>query len=270
MALAVFLAGASLLTGSTFADTDNPYAGIVDRNVFQLRPPVLVPPPTNMPPPAPTSKLTLTGITTIFGKPRAMFTAQGTGKPQDAGREEHYSLTVGQRAEGIEVLSIDPKKGVVRLKNNGVVETLDFINNGAKLIASAAPAGRGPAPAPNFAAARSGSNRQLPAYSQGGNSMPTSARGNPYSYPSAPASYAQQSGAYQQPAVVGGNFRTLQAQQNQHVQQIDPVMQTIIIEKQRQETMDAVLRGDMPPLPPTPITPEGSPDLAPPAMPPAL
>lgn len=154
------------------ADADNPYVGIVDRNVFQLRPPVLVPPVTNPQPPAVVSKLTLTGITTIFGKPLALLTTQPTGKPQDAGKREHYSLRVGQRMDGIEVLSIDAKKGVVRVKNNGAEETLDFINNGAKPLVSAAVPGASPAHAnlPNVPSpagqqvARLGGNRRNASY----------------------------------------------------------------------------------------------------------
>lgn len=171
------------------ADADNPYVGIVDRNVFQLRPPVLVPPVTNPQPPAVVSKLTLTGITTIFGKPLALLTTQPTGKPQDAGKREHYSLRVGQRMDGIEVLSIDAKKGVVRVKNNGAEETLDFINNGAKLVAAAAPPAGGGVPNPN-----------VPALAQAG--------GRSYSPPATRTVQTRTAQRYQSGPTVGQNPAT--------------------------------------------------------------
>src|SRR6188472_2241935 len=60
------------------ADSGNPYQGIVDRNVFGLKPP---PPPgkpeekkVDLPP------ITLTGITTILGNKRALMNVQSPGK----------------------------------------------------------------------------------------------------------------------------------------------------------------------------------------------
>src|SRR5947208_16694459 len=46
----------------------NPYQGIVDRNVFGLKPPP--PPPAPPEPPKPPVNITLTGITTVLGKKR--------------------------------------------------------------------------------------------------------------------------------------------------------------------------------------------------------
>jgi hypothetical protein len=242
-----------------------------------LRPPVLVPPPTNVPPPVAASKLTLTGITTIFGKSRAMLTAQGT-KPQDAGKQELYSLAVGQRVEGIEVLSIDQKKGVVRVRNNGVEETLDFINNGAKLVASAAPPGGIPGvPGGGMVGGRPALNRQLPSAPSAANTAGM-ARGNP-GYGGGPGSgvaNAYNQGSYNQgfggsqATVTVGSTRNRQPFVNPHAPEMDPAVQAVMMEKNRQETMNAVLSGDMPPIPPGFLTPENSPDLAPPVAPPDL
>ncbi len=51
----------------------NPYLSIVDRNPFGIRPPP-PPPPPNEPPQAiaPPAKVVLTGVTSMFGPPRAL------------------------------------------------------------------------------------------------------------------------------------------------------------------------------------------------------
>src|SRR5436190_5650423 len=58
---------------ATTANADaNPYHGIVDRNVFGLKP---IPPPAPPPEqPKPPVNITLTGITTLFGKKRCFIT----------------------------------------------------------------------------------------------------------------------------------------------------------------------------------------------------
>lgn len=113
----------------------NPYQGIVDRNVFALKPP---PPP----PPAVDNtkqtgpKIILTGITTILGK-RALMKAtlpvqNEPGKPPTAPKEESFMLKEGERQGEIEVLEINDKAGTVKVNNYGVVMTLDFEKDGAK------------------------------------------------------------------------------------------------------------------------------------------
>ncbi|HYG21977.1 MAG TPA: hypothetical protein VEH04_04280 [Verrucomicrobiae bacterium] len=121
----------------------NPYAGIMDRNVFSLKPKVEQPltPPE---PPKPPVKLTLTGITTILGNKRALLKAQIPARAGEQAKDESYMLTEGQRADGLEIKSIDVQGGKVVVDNNGITETLDFVNNGAKLLASAAPASSTP------------------------------------------------------------------------------------------------------------------------------
>jgi hypothetical protein len=104
---------------------DTPYEGIVERNVFGLKPPEIAKPP-EQPPPPPT-KLTLTGITTILGNKRALLSAQVPNKPQD-----FYMLAEGQRQDEIEVLEINEAASTVKVNNHGVVQTLDFLNDGAK------------------------------------------------------------------------------------------------------------------------------------------
>jgi hypothetical protein len=125
----------------------NPYQGITDRNIFGLKPPPAAPNPEDamrVPPP----KIKLTGITTILGKKQALLMVEVPAKPPQAAREESFIMTEGQREGEIEVLNIDVKAGTVKVDNRGTPQTLDFVNNGVKLPASAAGAAPGPIPHP--------------------------------------------------------------------------------------------------------------------------
>jgi len=127
--LAGVLLSASAIVIIPSRAAENPYSPIVERNVFNLRPP---PPPIN---PAdlvqkkPAPKITLTGITTILGKKVTFLTTPPT-KPGAA--PEAIMLAEGQAQNEIEVKSIDEKAGVVQVVNHGEPETLDFETNGAK------------------------------------------------------------------------------------------------------------------------------------------
>ena len=115
------------------ADSDNPYQGIVDRNVFGLKPP---PPPgkpeekkVDLPP------IILTGITTILGNKRALMNITPPGKPVQS-----FILAEGQRDGELEVLEIDEKSGSVKVNQSGTVLSVNFEKNGLKLpTAVAAP-----------------------------------------------------------------------------------------------------------------------------------
>jgi hypothetical protein len=113
------------LKGMALESGETPFHGIVERNVFGLKPPT--PAETPAPPPPPPVKITLTGITTILGNKRALLSAQLPNKPQ-----EFYMLTEGQRDDDIEVVEINEAAGTVKVNNHGVPQTLDFMNNGAK------------------------------------------------------------------------------------------------------------------------------------------
>lgn len=104
----------------------NPYQGIVDRNVFGLRPPPPPPDPELNKPPPP--KITLTGITTILGNARALMkTPPPAGKPGEPSKgEQYYTLSVGERQGDIEVLEIDTTGGSVKVNNAGSIVTLTF------------------------------------------------------------------------------------------------------------------------------------------------
>jgi hypothetical protein len=119
----------------------NPYLSIVERNPFGLKP---IPPAptgdegasTNLP-----AKVTLTGLVTMFGEPRALLeiSEMEGGKP---GTPQKPILTQGQRHGSVELLAIDVPKNKVRIRNGTVEADLTF--EVAK--ATAAPAGARPVP----------------------------------------------------------------------------------------------------------------------------
>src|SRR5439155_19029391 len=127
----LFCAGA----GAIGADSANPYQGIVDRNVFGLKP--LPPPKASGPEKPPAPKITLNGITTILHKKQVFMTAQLPARPPEPAKPQSFILSEGQRDGDIEVLEIDEKTGTVKLNNFGVAMTLTMDKDGAKLPASA-------------------------------------------------------------------------------------------------------------------------------------
>lgn len=112
--------------GNTPDSPSNPYQGIVDRNVFGLRPPP--PPPSNEPVRPPPPAVALTGITTILGKKLAFMNVQVPPKPgeQAKGGPQSFMLGIGEREGEIEVLDIDEKGGIVKLNDYGVITNVPF------------------------------------------------------------------------------------------------------------------------------------------------
>lgn len=119
---------------------DNPYKGIVERNLFGLKDPPPPPDPAEVNKPQP-SKIILTGITDILGRKQALMKIPAApAKPGETPKgEQSFILTVGQREGDIEVLEIDPVAGMVKVRNAGVVEELNFEKNGPKLAGTPAP-----------------------------------------------------------------------------------------------------------------------------------
>lgn len=113
----------------------SPYRSIPERNVFNLKPPVAPPDPTQLAiQQAP--KLTLTGITTILGNKRALITVPSAKPGQPP---EPLMLAEGQSQNDVEVMEINEVAGTVKVNNHGAVQTLDFLNNGAKPTPGAPP-----------------------------------------------------------------------------------------------------------------------------------
>ena len=117
----LFVSAATLLTAG-----ENPYRDIVTRNLFSLLPPD---PPKKEEEAKPPTNVKLTGITTMFSK-RALLLVQETGPGAKA--EKSVVLREGEREGEIEVLEIDERAGAVKIKNGGVVSTLNFDRDGMK------------------------------------------------------------------------------------------------------------------------------------------
>jgi len=184
----VWLLWTSVLSSAALAAiadvSSNPYGVIVDRNPFKLNPPPPPPDPNELakqqqPPAAPLADVTLTGITSIFSSKQALFEIiPAPGKPA-----VKPILREGERLDNVEVVSIDPDKNEVVIKNGGNLTNLTF--KVVKQTASAAPPPPGPVK-PNFpgmtlpgqtptAGMRDSSGRNAPMLSGGTGSAPSPA-----------------------------------------------------------------------------------------------
>jgi hypothetical protein len=125
-AIALFCLAGGLCKNAYADSSANPYQGIVDRNVFGLRPPP--PPPSNEPVRPPPPAIALTGITTILGKKLAFMNVQVPPKPGDQakGGPQSFMLGIGEREGEIEVLEIDEKGGMVKVNDYGVITNVPF------------------------------------------------------------------------------------------------------------------------------------------------
>ena len=108
----------------------NPYGSIVKRNVFGLNP---IPPadatPQQQGPPPP--KITLTGITTIFGPAEALFNVAGVRRGDKPPHDESYIFKEGESQDDVEVTTIDTSKNVVTFNNHGVVQVIPLVAGAA-------------------------------------------------------------------------------------------------------------------------------------------
>ena len=266
--LLVLLAGGMALGGRANAvptePADTPYQTIVDRNVFSLKPPP--PPPNaddNKPQPV---KITLTGITTIFGDKRVLMKSPAPpGKPGEPAKPElSYILTEGQREGDIEVLEIDDKNGNVKLNNAGTIVTLNIDKDGPKLPTTpmagvpGAPPAPGGVPIPHAPGANpmhnfspeSGGRPNFTMPTRTLRLPPTSAGGSPSAYnpmftptPISPGSSPVSQSVQQQQALQ-------QQQQQQPAQSLEE--QILMMEAEREANKN---NPKFPPLPPTVATP---------------
>lgn len=144
--LVAFCTAAQALTQDSKFDAagGTPYQGIVERNVFGLKPPPPPPDPNDIPK-APAPKIILNGITTLFGVPRALLKVPAQpGKAGDPGKAEQSSiLRVGERDGELEVVSIntDPKDEKVEVTYNGQPITVTFDKDAGKIASGPAPVG---------------------------------------------------------------------------------------------------------------------------------
>jgi hypothetical protein len=119
---------------------ENPYRRIALRNVFGLRAQPAAQPVA--PPTPPLPKMTLTGITTIFGMKRAFLEITPLAKPGVPAVPKSCMLKEGDHEGEVQIKEIDPKSEVVKVSCSGTMVTLTFDKNGRKSVASTGSAAR--------------------------------------------------------------------------------------------------------------------------------
>lgn len=155
----------------------------------------------------------------------------------------------------VEVLAIDEKSGTVTVNNSGTEQTLTFEKDGVKPIApAAAPVAAGHPGMPSPASAPSGftPNSGIGGFKQGFPPRQPRIPGQPDGSAASPAAPAAAPTSVQP----GGAAYTPQAQpQNTEQAAIPYDQQLMLIELERERTKDKVLKGELPPLPFTELTP---------------
>ena len=260
---------------ATSDSTGSPYQGVVERNVFGLKPPPSPPDPEATKPPPP--KIFLQGITTFGGIKRALLKAQMPAKPGEPPKADQSSfiLAEGQRDGDIEVLEIDAKEGTVKVNDFGTITTLDFEHNGIK-TPTAAP-GPGAAPQPGGGLALPGAKPFGPA---GGGAQPIpTIRPMRLPLPASAAAAPASGGATPMSAsgtpslALGGTsvplYGSTPAQAQPQPQaaapptsQLSAEEQFLMVEAERERMKQLGLDKKFPPIPPTPLTP-GTPESGP-------
>lgn len=114
----------------------NPYLVVVERNAFDLKP-IAPPPDPNIPPPQPPSKITLQGITVLFGKKQVLLKVNDPPEPGKPPKERAIIMDEGERRGALEVVRINPDTREVEFKDSGTPVTLNLTNFIAKTPAAA-------------------------------------------------------------------------------------------------------------------------------------
>lgn len=201
------------------------YQQINERNAFSLKP---------MPPPGPDPStlvatqqvnITFTGITSFQGVKKAYFRLPDGTKP---GAFVYPTIREGERDGALEVLSINEKAGSVTIKNAGAPMTLTFDTHGNKIqgpMAMVAPPQGVPGALPGTVA--------MPM-----NAMPPNTQAQPM------------------PGMQGIPSRPVRTTAVQPVVPQQTYEGTVVnMEVQRALHSNKIASGDMPPLPPTELTP---------------
>jgi hypothetical protein len=129
-------------------DNSNPYAVIVDRNVFRLNPPP--PPPAPQEKPKELPKVYLSGIIKIGDDVRVLFSIP----PKDAkSQTSYFKLAPGEKDGDLELVKIHPDQQNVDVLVSGTAMTLSMLSNtlasaGAKAASGAAAPAPGARPGP--------------------------------------------------------------------------------------------------------------------------
>jgi hypothetical protein len=242
---------------------DNPYQGIVDRNVFGLRAPPPPPDPNEVNKPQP-PKITPTGLTTILGNKRVLFKVQQPARPPEPAKEQSFIMTEGQREGQIEVLEIDEKAGSIKFNNYGTVVTLTLEKDGPKQSNTPPPGGVGAVGAYGVPQQHA-NNLAVPA--GGAGTVTTFGGSSSAGLQNIPQRSIRSAGSMTpgQPGFSGGIAAPggYQTQIPQQQQQLSREEQVLMMEIERERTKQHVASGDLPPLPPTELTPGGASPTAP-------
>ena len=271
-------------------DTKATYQIIVDRNPFGLRP---LPPPLSAagppePPPKPPASFKLVGITSIQSPKKALILKTETAPNT---KPKYFRIEEGGRDGDIDVLEIDAKNGSVKIAYAGNHSVLKFEKENVKAAGTpggpampnyAAVPGMGLPPPPYMNATMPGGAPYQPnpgGASLGGRFNTGLSPGNPANSsfnPSGnipppggiPTGTAPQFNSQLNTPGSGEPVRTVptrtlrinpggapQSSSPPTPAPVDPDVQTVLIELNRQATAAEVSKGNLPPLPPTELTP---------------
>ena len=129
-------------TSDGTGDNSNPYAIIIDRNVFRLNPPP--PPPSAEKKPVDLPKVYLNGIVRVGDDVRVLFSIP----PKDAkSQTTYFKLAPGEKDDVLELVGIHPDQQEVDVLVSGTAMTLSVFSNSLASAGGKA-AGGGTAPAP--------------------------------------------------------------------------------------------------------------------------
>lgn len=217
----------------------NPYAPVVERNVFGLLPPPTNDPAANLPPPEPPPKITPNGIMSIFGRLQVLFKVAVKPLPGQPQKDASYVMSEGERQDDITVTKIDEAAGVVTFDNHGTIQELALVATPATGGAGSAPgSGIAAPPLPNNISARTLGAPVSPGGFSRGQKVATG--GNP-----------QASGLPMN--LFGGGGATTGGNNSAPTEKLSPEAQVILMEAQR-----AKWKSEGNPaaaiIPPTPLT----------------
>jgi hypothetical protein len=116
---------------------ENPFLGIVVRNVFGLKDPPPPPRPEDNRPPPP--KILLNGFATALGKAQVLFEVETPPKPPQPGGKTYFMLGVGEIQDEIEVIEISEEERKATFRNHGIVEIKTVEKDSARPVAGALP-----------------------------------------------------------------------------------------------------------------------------------
>lgn len=222
----------------------NPYMVITNRNAFGLQPEQPLPKPEELrPPPA---KVRLEGIMSLMGSKRAILRLLKQGVPP--GQEPVLMLAEGERDQDVEVIAIDEENNTVKIRNQGITMEITFEKERPGLgVGGSSPAvlPTAPQPRPGIGAAPV---MQLGPPPQAPTAVPAPA-------PAQPAVSPPQSQPQPAPSVSMAPAAPPQRNVRTAERPLTYEEQVILIELERERTKPLVQAGEMPPLPPTELTP---------------